>query len=92
MWARSGEELFYRNNAGDEMLVVDITTEPTFSASTPRVLFEGGFQRSQGSSAFYDISPDGQRFLMLQQPVGGGQIAVVLNFFEELRRLVPTSP
>ena len=92
MWARSGRELFYRNNAGDEMMVVDITAEPTFSASTPRVLFEGELQRSSGTSSHYDISPDGQRFVMIQQPVGGGQIRVVLNFFEELRRLVPTSP
>ena len=39
----------------------------------------------------YDIFPDGQRFLMIKA-VGGstGQINVVLNWFEELKRLVPT--
>ena len=40
----------------------------------------------------YDLSPDGQRFLMLA-PVGTGgatQINVVLNWTEELKRLVPT--
>ena len=40
---------------------------------------------------YYDISPDGQRFLMIKDVEGStGQINVVLNWFEELNRLVPT--
>ena len=40
----------------------------------------------------YDVSPDGQRFLMLKatdQPAPT-QINVVLNWFEELKQKVPT--
>jgi len=42
-------------------------------------------------SASYDVSPDGQRFLMVKQ---AGQfptdINVVQNWFHDLNRLVPT--
>jgi hypothetical protein len=42
----------------------------------------------------YDVSPDGQRFLMLkdetQQATTSTQIVVVQNWFEELKRRVPT--
>jgi len=91
VWARNGRELFYRN--GDRMMVVDVTTQPTFAAGSPKVLFEGQYWTPGPQSlAQYDVSPDGQRFLMIQ-PVeregGPGQIHVVLNWFEELKRRVP---
>jgi len=42
----------------------------------------------------YDISRDGKRFLMIKavEEEGGqqAQINVILNWFEELKRLVPT--
>ena len=44
----------------------------------------------------YDVSPDGQRFLMIKAGGGSDQAAappsiiVVQNWFEELKRLVPT--
>jgi hypothetical protein len=41
----------------------------------------------------YDVSPDGQRFLMLkggEQEAAPAQINVVLNWFEELKQKVPT--
>ncbi len=46
-----------------------------------------------GNRARYDVTPDGQRFVMVQaaeQEAGAGQINIVLNWFEELKRLVPT--
>ena len=44
----------------------------------------------------YDIAPDGQRFLMIKAGEGEDapatpRIIVVQNWFEELRRLVPTN-
>ncbi|MDA2934175.1 hypothetical protein MYX82_07510 [Acidobacteria bacterium AH-259-D05] len=91
-WAANGRELFYRNESGEQMMVVDITTEPTFRAGTPRLLFEGSYQRSAGGAAFYDVTSDGQQFLMIQaQQLEETQINVVLNWFEELKRLVPTN-
>src|SRR5262249_13141857 len=38
MWNPKGGELFYRD--GDRLMAVEITTQPTFSAGTPRILFE----------------------------------------------------
>ncbi len=92
-WNHNGRELFYRN--GDKMMAVDITAQASFAAGKPRQLFEGHYLTGGGyARANYDVSPDGQRFLMLR-PVEGEQAAptqinVVLNWTEELKRLVPT--
>jgi serine/threonine-protein kinase len=88
MWSRSGKELFYRN--GDKMMVVSVQTEPTFRAETPRLLFEGAYLYGRPSWApNYDVSLDGERLLMIKEEPGTNQINVVLNWFEELKRLVP---
>ena len=45
------------------------------------------------STPKYDVSSDGQRFLMLkpaEQAESATQINVVLNWFEELKQKVPT--
>lgn len=45
-----------------------------------------------GGNPYYDISPDGQRFLMIEEEQGErAPIHVILNWFEELKRLVPTN-
>jgi len=90
-WAPNGRELFYRTASDGQMMVVDITTGPTFGAGTPRLLFEGSYQSGAIGAAFYDVTPDGQRFVMVQAQQGAGApIHVVENWFEELKRLVPT--
>ena len=48
------------------VMAVPITITPTFSAGTPRVLFEGPF-RIDGPVRGYDVTPDGQRFLMVRE-------------------------
>jgi eukaryotic-like serine/threonine-protein kinase len=90
-WNPNGKELFYQN--GDKMYSVEIKTEPTFSASTPHLLFEGNYEKQSGVGANYNVSPDGQRFLMIKpggvRQEGATQINVVLNWFEELKAKVP---
>ena len=92
VWNRNGRELFYRT--GDKMMAVEITTQPGFSAGKPRMLFEGRYRPTPATSPNYDVSPDGQRFLMLkpaeQEQPAPTQINVVLNWFEELKQKVPT--
>jgi len=92
VWNRNGRELFYRS--GDRMMAVEIATQPGFDVGKPRVLFEGQYLPTPGTLPNYDVSPDGQRFLMLkpsEQAQGAPtQINVVLNWFEELKRRVPT--
>ncbi len=74
------------------MMVVSVQTDPVFRAGRTEVLFEGTYVSSGYVSGYqyYDMSPDGQRFLMIKAGGGQGQINVVLNWFEELKRLVPT--
>jgi Tol biopolymer transport system component/tRNA A-37 threonylcarbamoyl transferase component Bud32 len=89
LWARSGRELFYRN--GDSVMSVAVQTTPTFSAGTPTKLFQGYVS---GLGRTYDVSRDGQRFLMIKDPSSRDQtsaasIVIVLNWHEELKRLVP---
>ena len=92
-WNRNGRELFYRDE--DKMMAVDINTRSGFAAGKPRQIFEGHYQLSTLNRvrSEYDVSPDGQRFLMLkpvEQEQAPTQINVVLNWTEELKRLVPT--
>jgi len=56
------------------------------------MLFEGAYLSLLGTSPSYDVSPDGQRFLMLKgEPTQAiTQINIVQNWFEELKRRVPT--
>jgi serine/threonine-protein kinase len=89
VWSVSGDELFYRNR--DKWMVVSISTEPEFAAGTPQVVFQGPYGQVSGLS--YDVAPDGQRFLVLQPQYDDSQVRelhVVTNWFEELKRLVPT--
>ena len=93
VWSPDGRELFYRS--GDKTMVVSIQTQDqTLRAGSPRVLFEGQYVSHSNPVGFqfYDISPDGKRFLMLKEgelPEEPNQINVVINWFEELKRLVP---
>jgi eukaryotic-like serine/threonine-protein kinase len=91
VWNRNGRELFYRN--GDKMMAVDIAAQPSFTAGKPHMLFEGHYVPPPGTTPNYDVSPDGQRFLMIKPSEAGDaaptQINVVLNWFEELKRLAP---
>jgi serine/threonine-protein kinase len=94
-WSRDGRELFYRS--GNKMIAVAIATEGGFVAGKPRQLFEGNYITTLAGwvRANYDVSPDGQRFLMLKRVDQGrerpAQINVVLNWSEELKRLVPAN-
>ena len=87
-WTRDGRELFYRS--GDSLMAVPVTAGERFSAGRPVALFQGEFDSSNNIRG-YDVSPDGQSFVMVQRdpqapPV---EVNVVLNWFEELKRRVP---
>ena len=92
VWNRNGRELFYRN--GNKMIAVSVTTDQTFSAGKPAVLFEGAYTPTPLSFPDYDVSPDGQRFLMLKAADQGQappQINVVLNWLDDLKRRTPAA-
>lgn len=80
---------------GNRMFVVDILrTEPDFAVSKPRQLFElPGFLRTAPFRS-YDLTRDEQRFLMFKreekEPQVATEMVLVQNWFDELKRLVPT--
>jgi serine/threonine-protein kinase len=96
VWSRDGRELFYLDAANTLTAVPVQTSGTTFAWGNPVRLFKTASSIESLRSS-YDVSPDGQRFLMIKENAAEGQEAspprmvVVLNFFEELKRLVPTN-
>jgi len=95
LWSRDGRELFYLEQGPPARLIsvsIDATgTGFSFDTRTPILDWQygvGTFGRE------YDVSPDGQRFLIIKTSAGVNegerpQIIVVQNWFEELNRLAP---
>ncbi len=90
VWSRDGQELFYMNGAAVMAVPVEAHGE-TFVAGTPRLLFEGPFDTTQDQN--FDVSPDGTWFVMVEADpdTTPSRFHVVQNWFEELKRLVPTN-
>jgi len=71
----------------------------SFAAGTPTRVLEGPYffgTIGAGDAAFrtYDVAPDGRRFLMIKeggadQTAAPASLIVVLNWVDELKRLVP---
>lgn len=89
LWSPDGRELFYRDSDAEKIMAVDVETGDEFDPNIPRVLFDDCYFKS-AYGRNYDITPDGQRFVMVKEMnPPPRRIAVVLNWFEELKRLVP---
>jgi serine/threonine-protein kinase len=89
VWSRQGTELFYR--ADGFMMRVAVESEPTFSAGIPERVFPDSYDVGGDGRREYDVSPDGQRFLMIKQATTDRRtIEWILNWTEELKRLAPT--
>ena len=65
LWARSGRELFYLDGNGVLTAVPVQTGGAMFSAGNPAKLFDTRYY-SGTAGRTYDVSPDGQRFLMIR--------------------------
>jgi len=91
VWSPDGSELFYRGQ--EWIMAVTITTSPALSAGPPRRLFEDRFDEAGALYANYDVAPDNDGFIMIRSDdeVSASALVVVLNWFEELRRLVPAA-
>ena len=96
-WRRDGREIFYRN--ASKMMVVPVNTQAAFQAGRPQLLWEGEYTLGLSSSCglrgvtftSYDVSVDGQRFLMIKdndRNMYATKVVVVLNWVEELKRLM----
>jgi serine/threonine-protein kinase len=89
-WSPDGRELYYRN--GNLFMSVAISTKGSFQASAPTNLFGGIFDLRTNTGITYDVDPKGSRFLMIRpaEESTAPSVMIVLNWFEELRRLAPT--
>ena len=91
-WSKAANELFYRES-GRMMLVPYTVEEDRFLFERARELFELATPGIRLRD--YDVTPDGQRFVVLlpEDTTGAAstQLVIVLNWFDELRRLVPTN-
>ena len=86
LWSAQGDEIFYRN--GNQVMSVSVRSTDPFDYTVPRLLFEGSY--GDGYNRDWNVAPDGQRFLMMKENEAEiGDFVLVLNFFEELERLVP---
>ncbi len=95
VWAHNGRELFFRNRATNEIAVATFsTTENSFELGSVTPLFRmPGIFYSGGRPRVYDVALDDQSFLTtrpVDTETAATSVILVLNFFEELKRLVPT--
>ncbi len=100
IWRADGRELFYARSSNEgqgrgrgmvaavDMMAVEVTTRPTLAFGQPRQLFAGSFSMN-GPARGYEVTGDGQRFLMLQPrprpPDVISEIKIVQNWIEELK-------
>ena len=92
VWSRDGRKLYFRNVDDTEMWAVAVEIEPTFQASRPELLFTRRFFVDANREQTYDVSPDGERFLMVEEIEDrrSQEVILVLNWSEDLKRLLPT--
>jgi serine/threonine-protein kinase len=96
LWARDGRELFYESMGA--LMRVPVKTGSTFELGTPDKVFDGLYNARPGGALgrMYDVTRDGQRFLVIKEIRGtderppSARFILVQNWFEDLKRLVPT--
>jgi eukaryotic-like serine/threonine-protein kinase len=97
-WRSDGTELFYYvvlpQNRVRMMVVLVKATAAGFSSGTPRKLFEGRYVMADPVRG-YDVTPDGQHFLMVQPldppPEPTTELVLVENWLEELKTRLPAT-
>jgi len=87
MWRRDGKELFYLSAMGGTAMAVEVNTGDVFQAGVPKQLF-----KVPAGVLFWDVSADGNKFLMAA-PSGAGPTSqpqppftVVLNWQAALKK------
>ena len=87
-WSRDGGELFFES--GGALKVVRVPPGAMFVPGVPTTLFSlAGYRRARNRQQ-YDVSPDGQRFIMIREQSGTANRGVVYveNWLTELRAKV----
>lgn len=81
-WSPTGREIFFRS--GTAMMAADVQAGTQFASGAVRELF----RTTAASSTFhtnYDVTRDGQTFIMVQPKASNDQnVVILLNWFENL--------
>lgn len=84
--------MLFNTFGGPEFVVTSVTTQPTVAFGNPNRVPRPFALTSATLPSRHDVMPDG-RFIGLIEPGQAGtpqpEIRIVLNGFEELKRLVP---
>ena len=89
LWSRDGRELFFQDGA--RLMSAPVAPGSAFAAERPRLVYEGRFLKSLNNRTSWSVTPDGSRFLRVQQVEPERAITridLVLNWFEELKAKV----
>ena len=96
LWSRDGRELFYHVAPDTIMAVPVVRLGDDITLLSPQPVVKGPYAVAANAGRHYDVSLDGQRFLLLKDVPQAGtakpaapEIHIVLNWAEELTRLVP---
>jgi len=87
-WSSRNAKLFYRTEDGRIMTATYTVAGDSFRADPPSIW-------SDGPVSAFDVHPDGQRVAVLKgtssQSAQSGKVVLIVNFFEELRRISDAS-
>ena len=90
-WSPRGNEVFYRR--GSQMLSVPVSTKGDLVVGAPTVLFDVPYDVDpfNNDATNYDVTKDGQRFIMVRRTIESGrsrqQLNLVVNWTEHLKRI-----
>jgi hypothetical protein len=85
-WSRNPQELFFRNATTNQIMTADLPATLGSRPGRPRAVVAL-------RTSLWDVAPDGKRFLVVKDPdtdADPATVRVVVNWFEELKRLMPT--
>ncbi|NNE47206.1 MAG: protein kinase [Rhodothermales bacterium] len=97
VWAPDGNTLYYRLPSGRKIWAVDVSAppiasaEPTLDLGRPRFVLEGSFFTCSKWGRSYDVTPDGEQFVVIAQDWPGAQrkmFNVVVNWATEVNQLL----
>ena len=74
-------------------MAVPVEADSSFRTGAPELLFDGPFQTDDAGHASYDVSPDGQKFLMIRnESTGRVELRVVPLVCANSVPVVPIPP
>ncbi|MDH3497823.1 MAG: protein kinase, partial [Gemmatimonadota bacterium] len=87
LWARNGREIFYRQTAGD-LARRTVSETPDLNLGPVEKLFDARGFRADHYHRAYDVTPRGDRFIMVRRQGLVSELVLVANWFDELKAKV----